>query len=68
METYNGIVATDGSGAGCERVGGTENDTAGLDGITSLPDHGGNWAGSHIWTLMSARTNWKQNEGFHTGN
>lgn len=46
--TYNGKVTTDGAGGGGKRVGGTEDDTAGLDGVTALPDHGADGAGSHV--------------------
>ena len=33
---------------GLERIGGTEHNTASLDGIESLPDHGDDWARSHV--------------------
>lgn len=46
--TYNGEVTTDGAGGGGKRVGGTEDDTAGLDGVTALPDHGADGAGGHV--------------------
>jgi hypothetical protein len=46
--TYNGKVTTDGARLGRKRVGGTEKDTAGLDGVTALPDHGADGAGSHV--------------------
>lgn len=48
MRTYNGIVATDSAGLRGSWVGGSEEDTAGLDGITSLPDHGTDWAAAHV--------------------
>jgi hypothetical protein len=38
-------LLTDG---GLERVGGTEHDTASLDGVKSLPNHGNNGAGRHV--------------------
>ena len=48
VKTYNGEVTTDGAGLGSKRVGGTEDDTAGLDGVTALPDHGADGAGGHV--------------------
>jgi len=42
------IVTTDGTWWGCERVGGTEESTTGLDGITALPDHGADRSAAHI--------------------
>ena len=47
-KTYNGEVTTDGAGLGRKRVGGTEDDTAGLDGVAALPDHGADGAGGHV--------------------
>lgn len=47
-KTYNGEVTTDGARGGGERVGGTEEDTAGLDGVATLPDHGADGAGTHV--------------------
>jgi hypothetical protein len=46
--TYNSVVATDGARGGRERVGSTEDGAAGLDGVTALPDHGGDGAGAHV--------------------
>lgn len=46
--TYNGEVTTDGAGLRGERVGGTEDLAAGLDGVTALPDHGANGAAAHV--------------------
>ena len=46
--TYNGEVTTDGTRLGRKRVGGTEDDTAGLDGVAALPDHGADGAGGHV--------------------
>ena len=43
-----GEVTTDGAGGGGEGVGGTEDGAAGLDGVTALPDHGADGAGSHV--------------------
>jgi hypothetical protein len=48
MQTYNSKVTTDGARLGRKRVGGTKKDTAGLDGVTALPDHGADGAGSHV--------------------
>jgi hypothetical protein len=47
-KTYNGEVTTDGARGGGKGVGGTEKDTAGLDGVTALPDHGADGAGGHV--------------------
>lgn len=47
--TYNGVVTTDGARGGGKRVGGTEDGTAGLDGVTALPDHGADWAATHVY-------------------
>jgi hypothetical protein len=44
----NGEVTTDGAWSGGSWVGGTEEDTASLDGVTAFPDHGADWAGSHV--------------------
>lgn len=44
----DGVVAADGAGGGGERVGGSEENTAGLDGITTFPDHGADWSAAHI--------------------
>ena len=44
-----GEVTTDGARGGGEGVGGAEEDTAGLDGVTSLPDHGADGARGHVW-------------------
>lgn len=52
-ETYNGVVTTDGAWLGSQRVGGTEDDTAGLDDVTALPDHGADWAGTHVYMHVS---------------
>jgi len=48
----NGEVATDGAGGGGSGVGGTEEGTAGLDGITALPDHGADGARVHVCELV----------------
>ena len=47
-KTYNGEVTTDGARGRGEGVGGAEEDTAGLDGVTALPDHGADGAGGHV--------------------
>jgi hypothetical protein len=46
--TYNGKVTTDGARGGGKRVGGTEDDAAGLDGVTALPDHGADGTRGHV--------------------
>jgi hypothetical protein len=51
QETDNGVVTTDGARGRGERVGGAEEDTAGLDGVTTLPDHGADGAATHVCTL-----------------
>lgn len=48
MEVNIRIITTDGSWSGSQWVGGTEEDTAGLDGILTLPDHGADWARVHV--------------------
>jgi hypothetical protein len=30
-----------------------EHTTSGFDGITTLPDHGANWAAQHVYTIVS---------------
>lgn len=47
-ETYDSIVTTNGTWARGGWVGGTEKDTASLDSVTTLPDHGADWAGTHV--------------------
>ena len=47
-KTYNGEVTTDGARGGGKGVGGTKEDTAGLDGVTALPDHGADGTGGHV--------------------
>lgn len=44
----DGVVTTDGARGGCKRVGGTEDGTASLDGVTALPDHGADRARVHV--------------------
>jgi hypothetical protein len=44
----DGEVTADGAGGGGQRVGGAKEDTASLDGITALPDHGANGARVHV--------------------
>lgn len=51
--TYESEVAADGARGRSERVGGTEDDAAGLDGVTALPDHGADGAGAHVWVLSA---------------
>lgn len=47
-EPYKSEVTTDGARGGGKGVSGTEDSTAGLDGITAFPDHGADWARAHI--------------------
>lgn len=44
----DGVVAADGTWGGGEGVGGSEKDTAGLDGITTFPNHGADWSATHV--------------------
>jgi hypothetical protein len=44
----DGEVATDSAWEGVLGVGGTEDGTAGLDGVTAFPDHGADGAGGHV--------------------
>ena len=48
----NGEVATDGARGRSGGVGGTEEGTAGLDGVTALPDHGADGARVHVCGLV----------------
>lgn len=48
----NGEITTDGAGGGGQGVGGTEDDTAGLDDVTALPDHGGDGARAHVFIVL----------------
>lgn len=48
----NGEVTTNGARGGGGGVGGTEEGTAGLDGITALPDHGADGARVHVCELV----------------
>jgi hypothetical protein len=41
-------VAADGARGRGKGVGGTEDGTAGLDGVTAFPDHGADGAGTHV--------------------
>jgi hypothetical protein len=45
-------VATDSAGGRGEGVGGTEDGAASLDGVTALPDHGADGAGTHVWRVV----------------
>lgn len=51
--SYDGVVTTDGTGGGGQGVGGTEEDTAGLDGILALPDHSADGAAQHVCCCVS---------------
>lgn len=44
----DGKITTDGTWGGGSWVGGTEEDTAGLDGVTTFPDHSADWARGHV--------------------
>lgn len=44
----DGVVTTNGARGGRKRVGGTENGTTSLDGITAFPDHGADGARGHV--------------------
>lgn len=46
--TYDGEVTTDGTWSRCKRVGGAEEGTAGLDGVTTLPDHCADGTAGHV--------------------
>ena len=48
MLTYDGEVATDGTWLGSHGVGGAEELTADLAGLTALPDHGADGAALHV--------------------
>jgi hypothetical protein len=49
MQTYDSVIATDGTRGRGEGVGGTEDGTTRLDGVTTFPDHGGDGAGAHVY-------------------
>jgi hypothetical protein len=59
----NGVVTTDGAGGRGEGVGGTEDGTAGLDGVTALPDHGADGARVHVCCNVSIERSiaWRRN-------
>lgn len=44
----DGVVTTDGTGGGGQGVGGTQDGTAGLDGVLALPDHGADGTAQHV--------------------
>jgi hypothetical protein len=48
----DGEVTTDGARSRGQGVGGAEEDTAGLDGVTALPDHGGNGTAQHVCIIL----------------
>jgi hypothetical protein len=48
----NGKVTTDGTWQAVLRVGSTEDGAAGLDGITTFPDHGADGAGGHVCGIL----------------
>lgn len=59
----DGVVTTDGAGGRGGGVGGTEKDTAGLDGVTALPDHGADGTGGHVWVRVSMQCHVGGQEG-----
>jgi len=44
-----GVVATDGADERLQRVGSAKHDTASLNGIQTLPNHGNNRSGGHVF-------------------
>jgi hypothetical protein len=46
---FNAQITPDGSWVTVGRHGGTEHLTSSHDGILSFPNHGTNWAGSHVF-------------------
>ena len=54
----DGEVTTDGAGGRGKGVGGAEENTAGLDGVTALPDHGADGARGHVWGLSVCNATW----------
>jgi len=45
----DGVVTADGTGSGGQGVGGTQNGTAGLNDVLTLPDHGADGTAQHVW-------------------
>jgi len=45
----NGIITTNGTGSGLQRVGGSKNDTTLLDNVLAFPNSGQNRAGLHVF-------------------
>lgn len=63
----DGEVAADGARGGGKGVGGTEQDTAGLDGVTALPDHGADGARGHVWGALACNATWVVERGGFAG-
>lgn len=55
----NGIVESDSSWSRVEWLGGSEDESADLDCVTTLPDHGGDWAGGHVCCLAVREWRWE---------
>ena len=49
LQTYDREIAADGARLRGERIRGTEEGTAGLDGIFALPYHGTDGSAAHIY-------------------
>jgi len=56
----DGVVTADGTWCGGKRVGGTEEGTSGLDGITTFPDHSADGSAAHV--LDESREEWLLSE------
>jgi len=56
----DGEVTADSTRLGGKRIGGTEEGTAGLDSITTFPDHGADGSAAHI--LDESREEWLSGE------
>ena len=53
--TYDSIVAANSAWSGGQRVGGAQNSTASLHGVTAFPDHGADGSAAHVCThIVSA--------------
>lgn len=49
----NGVVTSDGTWVGSERVGSTKDSSASLAGIATFPDHGDDGTAQHVWSLLA---------------
>ena len=54
--SHNGIVTTDSTWSRGERVGGTEDGTAGLHGVTAFPDHSTDGTAAHVCVERVSRS------------